>query len=258
MKYHAMSAAQYLLAIRTCIVMASAVALGSVGAHAQGIQIDADGRLSVEVRDTDPVAVIRQIAEQAAFKLVVSEGVQAVPGSWSFSGVPVELGIGRVLGNVDYILTRRTDDDSHAGIARLWILSKSTPSTLVSVSRVGLAAGATDAQGVNQALQEIAQFAQSDDPDRTQRLLTYIDHPDPRVRRTLASALGRVDDQEAVLALGQLMFGDAESAVRRSAATALAQNRSEEAIEMLRGGLEDEDPQVKQYVSRILQDVDGR
>jgi hypothetical protein len=239
-------------------VLASAVALGSEAANAQGIRLDADGRLSVEVRDTDPVAVIRQIAEQAAFKLVVSEGVQAAPGSWSFSGVPIESAIGRVLGNVDYILTRRTGDDLDAGIARVWILSKSTPVTSVSVGRVGAATDAADSQGINQALQKIAEFAQSDDPERTQGLLTFIDHPDRRVRRALASALGRIGDQEAVLALGQLMFGDAESAVRRSAASALAENQSEEAIEMLRGGLEDQDPKVKQHISSILQDIEGR
>lgn len=170
------TSARWLRSIHIGIVFVGTLVIGAK-AQAQGIQVGADGRLSVDVRDADPVAVISQIADQASFKLVVSEGVEATPGSWSFNDVPVEVGISRVLGNVDYILTRNSAGDPNTGIARIWILSKSTPANSVSVTQVDTNGDPTDPQTVQKALRDIAKLARSKDTDRTQALLAYLDHP---------------------------------------------------------------------------------
>ncbi|MBN1917059.1 MAG: HEAT repeat domain-containing protein [Verrucomicrobia bacterium] len=91
-------------------------------------------------------------------------------------------------------------------------------------------------------------------PRGVRPLLSVLGDPSPIVRYGAVRALGRISSKDVAGALALVLVSDADAVVRAEAAKALAQVEIEDPVytSMLLTGLQDEDPQVRVPVARML------
>jgi HEAT repeat protein len=79
-----------------------------------------------------------------------------------------------------------------------------------------------------------------------------LGNPNPDVRELAASALGALEDQQALVPLQQSLSNDAAPEVRVAAAQALKELAGAQALDALLAKLDDPEPQVRQAIVEIL------
>jgi hypothetical protein len=223
-----------------------------------------NGTLSVDARDADVMEVLTRIAAMADIRLRVSGKAPKVTGTWSFTGVALESGIERVLGDIDHVILRRTDAQGQGEVESVWVLTtrgapppplrqrQSTSDDKASPFPNNGEPAATPVD-MEALLDSIAEIETSGDPDAVVRLESLLSSRDPLARSAVAAALARSGDERAQLALAQLLYGDSDAGVRHEAADALASSGQEHAVDLLRKALEDPDPGLRAHVESLLE-----
>ena len=239
------------------LLCATTAAWGATGIQ---VKLDDRGRLSLQARDADVMDVLEAITKRAGIHMALRGARPQLRGSWSFSGLPLEQGLERVLGGIGHVIVRRPGSVQAGQVESLWLLTDPAAmpglAAIPAQARLVAAPAEIPAPAVDDLetlLDRIAAVDTPDDPDAVGRLTALLNTPDPLARSTVAAALGHHDDEHARQALAQLLYQDPTPQVRRDAADALAESGPERAAPLLRKALQDPDPGVRMHVDQLIQ-----
>ena len=252
------------------------VAWSSAAANPPEVSVR-DGLLSVDATDVPLGELLQRVAEEAKFNLVLKAELDT-PVSWSFSGVPVDQGVARLLGQTSSITLYGPGTDGHARVLsevrvlrgngdagqgkvarQVPPLPKAIPNTALAANREQL--GAARLSAVPSAIEgdraerlgqvrAIATLRPASARRDLPRALT--EDEDPMVRRVAAVGVARLRGAKAQSALVTAL-SDEDSIVRQRAVQGLARAGGEDAIAVLsRVLLEDSNPRVRRMAASGL------
>jgi hypothetical protein len=227
-----------------------AVALGSASTAAADapaadpVTVES-GRLTLEVQDADLSQLLSEIARRAGFELFTSGALGSVTAS--FTGVPVDRALRRLIQGHETILVYRSDQQgSEPALAEVRVFA-------ATAARGPADGGAREDQSGATAIAEINQVVRSRDVERgVARLGELLDAADPRVRARAAWGLGRLGGGGAVELLSRALRDDAVD-VRIQAAQALGHAGGDQGVPALASTLQsDPDASVRRAVAVLL------
>ncbi len=225
------------------------------------------GLLSVQAENAALVDVLREIAKQADFQLVIHGELEARI-SWAFANVPVADGVGDLLQNFSSVLIYASTSDRGPGaLAEVLVLRTQADSPNVERNATNVRVAETDTEETPQ----IPLFQSIDASDREEHLrtlrgltrqpnasvvksLVYLldDDQDPTIRSMAAIGLGKVRVDAAKAALIAAL-SDEDTLVRRRAVQALGRRWGNDAVEPLSMALlSDPDPTIRREAALRL------
>lgn len=241
---------------------AAQVAAGPATPGAVSVAVDG-GRLSLEAHKAPLEEVLRAIARAAGFDLALSGPLEAT-GSWTFTDLPLEVGLMRLLDkNSSVMLFGPGESGGSWVLTEVRVLSPGAGTAgpedqtnfLTAAAPVDEPAGALgDLAGPREArrlaVQRLANRPRVREAQRLAALLRTDE--DPMIRRIAAVGLGRIATPEARLALDAAL-ADENEFVRRRAAESLGRVGDSQALAPLhRVLLEDPDPEVRRSAALAL------
>ena len=194
------------------------------------------GLLSVDARNAPLGVVLEAIANQAGFRLKTKGGLDT-PVTWSFSGVPPDKGVRRLLRNVSSVMVYAPSEDGGTG-------------RLISIRTLRRKADpADDSMSVARTIptpppHQTASVAESQ--PQPGAILARVKWDGDRENRLQAvRQLIRKPNATSAEVLAVLLSQDEDSVIRRIAAIGLGKLRVPEAKEALIAALSDEDSLVR-------------
>jgi hypothetical protein len=191
------------------------------------------GLLTVKLHDAPMADVLLTIGAQAGFEVII-RGDLGAPVTWSFSDLPLDKGIRRLLDDSSLIMIY-APSQGHAGVR-----------PLVRVIALSLIDGHEDRLRAVQRLAIIPDEAASKD-----LALLLSQDEDPLIRQIAAIALGKVGGAGAELALTTAL-GDEDSLVRVRAIQALAKWGPEAVGSLVKTLMKDPAPNVRRQAALSL------
>jgi hypothetical protein len=238
-----------------------------------------DGQLTVTVRDGDLADVLRQIAEQAGFRLRTSGDLGRV--TVTLEAVPLDDGLRRLTQDHELVMvySRATPGGRETSLTEVRVFAASAaavpprvgsadPSSLAEIRR--LLRARADPQSIARLIQLLGEapepsvraraawaLGRSQAPGASEALGRAVRDPEAAVRTQAAYGLARVDGARAIPTLATLLRADPHAGVRQAAARALATLPDAAAVEALRAASADSDAGVRQEARRALQQHDA-
>ncbi|MFQ5773597.1 MAG: HEAT repeat domain-containing protein [Kiloniellaceae bacterium] len=252
--------AAFLLAGRETVAEDSAAKSLEVSVH--------EGLVSLDARNVPLEDVLRAIAEQAGFRLVL-KGDLSTPVTWSFKDVPVDRGVARLLGTASSLALYAPAPDGRGSVLAEVRVLRGSSDAVAGASGVARAAPIQPAWAVPAPTSEPLE----EDPEtRLERVRGLVEKgrrttvralsrfvsgdDDPVVRRIATVGLGNLRGPKAKDALIEAL-ADEDGVVRQRAAQGLARNGGQAAIAPLRQALlEDPEPGVRRMAAFGLGRID--
>jgi hypothetical protein len=183
-----------------------------------------DGRLSISAQNISIAALMQLVGAEANFDVVTYGDLDGQTGSWSFSDLPLNVAIRKLLRDTNTIITY--GPGSHSGaeprMSKIYLLGSS--STKVDPIRVKTVEPGLDSQlrldqaqasDLQSRLAAIDRSEGLTDEITLENLAFALRHdPDPEVRIRAVSALEGIGGSAAVTAL-EAGIGDSDTAVRK-------------------------------------------
>lgn len=223
-----------------------------------------DGRLSVETHGEALGDVLAEVQKKSGIKFHVRKTLPTDAISASFSDVPVETAIRRLLGRDFDLVWFYTAPKRGRGAPKpteVWVVGRGERAGgLVADAGKGPVRRQPkpgDSADLKARLTAIEDLADEDAGKALPPLLSALSDKDPRIRAAAAEALGEVGDPSAIEPLGKALTGDDDSDVREAAAEALGELGLPNAVPVLRAGLKDTDSDVREAVVDALGDIGG-
>jgi hypothetical protein len=223
-----------------------------------------DGLMSVTLREAPLDAVLRAIGEEAGFRVVVKGGLDN-PVTWSFTNVPLDKALRRLLQNTNSVLIHGPARDGGAGrlvAVHAWpshgpeAISAARFARTIRSDRTGAAMrpplGGPDADRQDRLL-AVRHLAKRPGARAAKDLaLALSEDEDAVVRRVAAIGLGKVGGEPALAGLTAALADD-DKWVRRRAIQGLGKIGGEAAARALGDTLvNDPEPEVRQAAARTL------
>lgn len=273
-------------AVGTALFLCASGGAAAESAHEQTLEVRLEkARLSVEVGAVPLVGVLSAIAEQTGAKLLVRGDTGSVRPQ-AFTDKPLAEGIRQLVEPNHLVMTfaPATDPDAGPRLASLTVYASTAPSPGK--------AGAEPVQGPSQAdpqeprsdLPSVGDFARGGDerlvaalsralardpealmqgaarrgsppfegPEDIYAHRAALASEDPADRIEALQAIGEDGGDRAIGPLFEVLVGDQEAAVRRTAVHILAGLDAEDALAALQGALSDPDPLVRADAAQAL------
>lgn len=225
-----------------------------------------NGLLTVKLRGTPLSQVLKRIARQAGFTVIVKGAIEQ-PVTDEFSFLVLEKGIRRLLQGKNFIFVyapEKRADDAHPRLKEVRIFSRGAGAGEYYSATAPQAFCASGTQGSEATRKRhsipcsVGEALQSEDPkvrlkaveslrkiggkEAVEVLIAALSDIDPVVRRHVTAAFLEVGDKQAIEPLSSVLLTDEDQQVRRRAVEALLEIADERAIEPLAAALEQDDP----------------
>jgi hypothetical protein len=222
-----------------------------------------EGRLNVHAEHASLSQILQEVAHQADVEVRGLEKLQQA-ASVRFAGLPLRVGLQRLLAQVNYFLVEKT---TSAGAAQPVLLVITGWRRTPSADAVGSQAeGELEGQGGGDDWQRLdpnlrlaqVQEANGADPQREARLLfAATQDPDPSIRQLAYDRLYEKGEKEKVADLLGQEAKSADSDRRRTAIESLGKLFASEAADVLRDATVDENPDVRHAAFQQLSRIDS-
>ncbi len=227
------------------------------------------GLLTVKLHDAPMADVLLTIGAQAGFEVII-RGDLGAPVTWSFSDLPLDKGIRRLLDDSSLIMLY-APTQGHAGVRPLVKVialgasgdaaagtapvARTMPSEKTEVSQEAAALSLID--GHEDRLRAVQRLAIIPDEAASKDLALLLSQDeDPLIRQIAAIALGKVGGAGAELALTTAL-GDEDSLVRVRAIQALAKWGPEAVGSLVKTLMKDPAPNVRRQAALSLGRMSG-
>ncbi len=227
------------------------------------------GLLTVKLHDAPMVDVLLAIGAQADFEVII-RGDLGAPVTWSFSDLPLDKGIRRLLDDSSLIMIY-APSQGHAGVRPLVKVialgasgdaadgtapvARTMPTNKTEVSQEAVAVSLND--GREDRLRAVQRLAIIPDAAASKDLALLLSQDeDPLIRQIAAIALGKIGGAGAEAALTAAL-GDEDSLVRERAIQALAKWGPEAVGSLVKTLMKDPAPNVRRQAALSLGRMSG-
>jgi hypothetical protein len=250
------------------VVLATSVAVGQTVADDSVTTLRyVDGRLSLHAHQVALSLVLQRIAARTCLSFELTDEAGASPGSWDFSDLPVEDALLELTRPYNIALSRDGVSPT-ASCVHLKVLPPTAYASSQQTDPLGPQAAASevprlvavirgegDLDGRRLAIADLASLPAS---DALRGLESCLAVRESELRAQVVEALGGIAGGAAPTALGQVVIGDKDAEVRRSAVQALARIDGEAARLFIERALSDQDERVREAASRALSATGSR
>ncbi len=227
------------------------------------------GLLTLRTVDAPLGEVLEAIAKQAGFRLDRRGGLD-MPVTWSFTDIPVEEGVQRLLHDISSVMIYARVQDGGTGPLAIvitfrrnvdWVAGHSRAARTIPTQKTGVPQGTpvvSLSDHREDRLRAVRHLANKPDASASKELaLLLSEDEDPLIRRIAAIALGKIGGAQAEAVL-TVALEDEDALVRGRAIQALARKWGHKAVESLGKTLmEDPDPTVRRQAALSLGRMSG-
>lgn len=236
----------------------SALAAAVEDKHGATIHVAIEhGLLTVDLRDAALTDVLQAIAEMAPFRLTLRGDLSTLL-TWSFTDVPLDKGIKRLVGDKSLVMVHAPTNGAHARLlSTVWVRAPGKGMVTIephaAADPFDLTHQGGDRRDDTARLRTARQLARRRDEAATDALVSMLaQDEDPVVRRIAAGGLGKIGGERAAAALKGALV-DEDRSVQRRAIFELGKIGEDEAAEALAGVLSDDpDTDIRYFTARTL------
>lgn len=242
------------------------------------------GLLTMSVRNAPLAQVLRAMADQANFRVIITGDAGELVSS-SFTDIPLDAAIRELAGDRSWVIIydARSGTTGAKSLSEVYILGgKHRPTTAEGSEPVEAVVVWGDRDARLRTVREIARqpdaaasdaliqvLLEDEDPvirgtatiglgrvggtQAIEALISALADEESSVRTRVVQALGKIGDERAVGAIGEVLKDDPDPRIRRAAVRALGRQPSEEALRALEEATADSDVLVRKTAVLILE-----